>query len=213
MKAVHTIEICQVIASPRTSQGRMMALDVVNHADVDLDKKEFLPLHFPMTYDRVEREDSHREAAMEIAAFLDDGKDVAMLTLGDPSIYATASYVEQILGDEGYDTEVVPGVPSFCAAAAGLRKVLAEDKEPLAIIPASAGEAELSRALDAPGTKVIMKSGSKILDVLDVLQEKDLLTQTWYAENIGLPGEQTGSIFNMPEHPGYFTTLIVTDRK
>lgn len=190
----------------------MMALDIVRSA-VDLAKKEILPLQFPMTYDKAEREASHREAAMEIAAFLDDGRNVAMLTLGDPSIYATASYVEQILTDEGYEIEVVPGVPSFCASAAGLKQVLAEDREQVVIVPASAGRVELRRALDAPGTKVIMKSGSRILDVLDVLQEKNLLTQTWFAENVGLPGEKLGSVFEMPEHPGYFVTLIVTDRK
>lgn len=187
-------------------------MDIVQHA-VNTDDKTVLALRFPMTYSQEERQKAHCEAANEIAKFLEQGEDVAMLTLGDPSIYATASYVQAVLEEEGYETEVVPGVPSFCAAAAGWKVPLVLDREPLTIIPVAAGMDELSRALDAPGTKVVMKAGSKLPAVLQVLEEKDLLSQTYYAENVGLPEERFLPVSSLPDSPGYFVTLIVTDRK
>ena len=49
---------------------------------------------------------------------MEQGKDVAFLTLGDSSIYATPMYLHRILKEKGYQTKMVPGIPSFCAVAA-----------------------------------------------------------------------------------------------
>ena len=61
---------------------------------------------------------SHRQAAQAVRPFLDAGQDVAMLNLGDVSIYATFGYLQEILQAAGYATAMAAGVPSFCAAAA-----------------------------------------------------------------------------------------------
>ena len=60
---------------------------------------------------------SHEEAARAVKEYLDAGQDVAMLNLGDVSVYATFGYLQEILEAEGYKTVRIPGVPSFCAAA------------------------------------------------------------------------------------------------
>lgn len=213
IKAARIIEQCPVVASPKSRQAKTVALDIARKA-VDLSQKEIVLLRFPMTYSYEERETAHTAAADEVGKYLDDGLDVAMLTLGDPSIYTTASYVADLLTKLGYETEVVPGVPSFCASASAVQTILAQDEELLTIIPAAAGEEELNAALDCPGTKVIMKSGRKIPEVLELLRRRDLLGQTTFAENVGLPGEQTGPASDLEgRQPGYFTTLIVTDRE
>lgn len=212
VRALRTIEQCPVIASPRTRQKNMLALAITQQA-VDLSDKEILPLSFPMTYDEEECQAAHAEAAKEIAEFLDKGQDVAMLTLGDPSVYATGSYVSQILKEQGYPVVVVPGVPSFCATAASLQTVLTEEDEMLTVIPVSVGMEELFLALDRPGTKVIMKAGKKIGQVMELIEAKGLLEQTQYAENVGLPDERIGPASELPKNSGYFVTLIVTDRK
>lgn len=190
----------------------MLALKIAQQA-VDLSDKEIIPLRFPMTYDQEEQDKAHLEAAEQIAGFLDRGQDVAMLTLGDPLVYATASYVSRILKQQGYRTEVVSGVPSFCASAAALQTILTEESEKLIVIPVSAGMEELFRALDEPGTKVIMKAGKKIDQVMELIRAKGMLSETQYAENVGLPDERFGPASELPDDVGYFVTLIVTDRK
>lgn len=67
---------------------------------------------------------SHEEAARAVKEYLDAGQDVAMLNLGDVSVYATFGYLQEILEAEGYKTVRIPGVPSFCAAAARLGQPL-----------------------------------------------------------------------------------------
>ncbi len=212
VKALRTVERCRVIAAPRTKTGRMMALSILQGA-MDLSGYEILPLSFPMTNDPSARAASHAEAAGQIREYLDRGEDVAMLTIGDPGIYATSSYVQTLLEEWGYAAEVVPGIPSFCASAAALGTSLAADDEELLIVPTSVEAEELVGIVDRPGTKILMKSGRKLPQVLALLEEKGLLETTVLAENVGLSGQRLKRHLTAAdgEDAGYFVTLIVKD--
>ena len=48
-----------------------------------------------------------------MCALLDGGKDVAFLTLGDPTVYSTYLYLHRKVTARGYEAEIIPGVPSF----------------------------------------------------------------------------------------------------
>ena len=52
-----------------------------------------------------------------LAAHLDAGRDVVVLCEGDPFFYGSYMYLHERLAQR-YETEVVPGVTSFSAAAA-----------------------------------------------------------------------------------------------
>ena len=119
LKAVRVLERCPVVAAPRTKSGGMLALDIASRA-VDLKGKTVVPLDFSMERDRAVQRAAHLAAAEAVREHLDGGRDVAMLNLGDVSIYATYSYLMEILRAQGYETVMVPGVPSFCAVAAML---------------------------------------------------------------------------------------------
>ena len=119
LKAVHLLERCPVIAAPRTKSGEMLALDIASAA-VDLGEKTIVPLYFSMERDKAVQHAAHVDAAEAVRPYLDAGQDVAMLNLGDVSIYATYVYLMEILGEQGYEPVMVPGVPSFCAVAARL---------------------------------------------------------------------------------------------
>ena len=58
--------------------------------------------------------------------------------------------------------ELIPGIPSFCAAAARLDISLSENSDELHIIPASYGVEESMRL---QGNEVFMKSGRKMAEV------------------------------------------------
>ena len=73
-----------------------------------------------MTRDQAKMDASHDQAEDDICALLDEGKNVVFLTLGDPTIYSTYWYVHRRVLARGYDAQLIPGVPSFCAAAARL---------------------------------------------------------------------------------------------
>ena len=210
LKAVRCIEQCPVLAAPRTAEGRMLALEIVKGA-VDVSGKTILPLHFAMSRDADTLRASHEAAAGAVREALDAGQDVAMLNLGDVSIYATYGYLEEILKAQGYPTARIAGVPSFCAAAAALGRSLTDGMEaPLTLAPGR----HAGQVLDAPGAKVLMKSGRQLPAALAALRRRGLLEKSAMACNCGLP-EQTLwpdlSSYDPARPAGYFTTIIVKE--
>lgn len=209
LKAVRILERCQVIAAPETKSGEMLALDIARQA-VPMDGKTVLPLFFTMERDQERQREAHKRAADAIEAYLAQGQDVAMLNLGDVSIYATYSYLMELLKARGYQTVMVPGVPSFCAVAARLETSLTTMNSPLHIIPAGGGL--LEEALDLPGTKVLMKSGRQIEKVVDTLRDKHLIEKAAMVQNCGLPAETVYEDLNeAPAQAGYFATILVKE--
>ncbi len=213
VKAVRTLERCRVIAAPKTVSGETLALDIARQAlpgEVWVEK-EILPLFFTMDRDQEKQHTAHLKAAEEIERYLAAGEDVAMLNLGDVSIYATYSYLMEILGAKGYQTVMIPGVPSFCAVAAKLGVSLTQGNEPLHIIPAR--NAATEEALDLPGTKVLMKSGKRLSQTVEALREKGMLGQAAMVQNCGLPGETVYTDLDcLPDTAGYFATIVVREK-
>ncbi len=211
LKAVDTIKHCPVIAAPRTRSGAMVALDIVKgaHNTVNLAGKEILPLDFAMSRNTTLRERSHNEAATALRTRLDAGLDVALLNLGDISIYATFRYIADILRPEGYTTKMIPGVPSFCAAAARLGESLTTDMNaPLHIIPD--GQEEPDKARERTGTTVWMKSGNGLPTLLNALSEAGLSEKVAVVQNCGLPEERIyQTLTDATVEPAYFTVAIL----
>ena len=210
LKAIHCIERCPVLAAPQTAEGRMLALDIVKGA-VDVSGKTILPLRFAMSRDADVLRASHEAAAAAVRAQLDAGNNVAMFNLGDVSIYATYGYLEEILKAAGYPTARIAGVPSFCAAAATLGQSLTSGMEaPLTIAPGRHAE----QVLDAPGAKVLMKSGHQLPAALAALRQRGLLEKSAMVCNCGLPDEALWhdlSAYDPAQNAGYFTTIIVKE--
>lgn len=208
-KAMRIIRRCPVIAAPQTRSGEMLALEIARQA-VDLSRKVIVPLHFTMSRQECERRKAHEAAAETLRGYLDAGQDVAMLNLGDVSVYATFGYLQAILEEQGYRTAMVAGVPSFCAVAARLNRPLTGGMDtPLTIAP---GSIELEDILATPGSKVLMKSGRQLPRVLDALEQADLLDKSALVCNCGLPEEQVWDNLTETrpeENAGYFATILV----
>ena len=168
--------------------------------------KTILPLDFTMERSEAVREDSYRMAAAAIEAELSAGRDVAMVNLGDVSVYATAYYIlERIRADE-FETVMCPGVTSFCAVAARLGRSLTRMEEPLHILP---GSTDLDNALPLPGTKVVMKSGKAIYKAAAALERHGLLANAGMVADCGLETEQIYTdLRQLPEKISYFATIV-----
>lgn len=210
LKAVRCIEQCPVLAAPQTAAGRMLALDIAKGA-VDVSGKIILPLHFAMSRDSEVLKASHAAAADAVRAHLDAGRDVALLNLGDVSIYATYGYLEEILTAQGYAAVRIAGVPSFCAAAARLGQSLTGGMEqPLTIAPGR----HVEQVLAAPGAKVLMKTGRRLPKTLDALRERGLLANSAMVCNCGLPDEAVFPAltdYDPAQDAGYFATILVKE--
>ncbi len=208
LKAVRVMEACPVIAVPVNSSGATTAYDIAA-ARVDFSNKAVVKLEFVMTKDPAELDRTHRAAAAKIAAHLDAGRDVAMPNLGDVSIFSTFSYMMDILGEQGYDCEMIPGVPSFCAVAARLKTTLTPSMtSPFTVVPSGYGE--LVDAMGLPGTKVIMKAGKSLPRLRQELREAGAYEKASLVQDCGMESEIVAkSLDDAPDKGGYFTTLVV----
>ena len=207
LKALNIISNSKYIATPHTGTGDLLALSIVSQA-IDLSDKEIMKLEFPMTKDKDILSKSHQVAADAIAEVLDTGNDVAMLNLGDVTIYSTFAYTMDKLLEKNYDVEVIPGVTSFCASASKLRIGLTTMNEPLHIIPATG--IDLREALQMPGSKVLMKIGKSMPKLIEVLKELNLEDNVYAVENCGLENEKIyNNLDEFDGKMGYFTIVIV----
>lgn len=211
LKAVEVVRACRVVAAPRTPGGATIALDIVKQA-VDLGGKNVLPLDFAMSPDAEARRTSHAAAADRLRETLDRGESVAMLSLGDVTIYSSFRYVADILGPEGYAIEMIPGVPSFCAAAAALGVPLTDMDREMHIIPDGDGEASMPPPNNA--AVVYMKSGRHLPRLLSRLSECGRLKDAMLAQDCGLPGQRLFPAVEEGDYEKrYFSLVIVKPPK
>ena len=204
VKAVRVLREADVVIVPDASSGDKVALNIAKDY---LKDKQIQFVKTPMVRDKAVMDAAHEQAADTICALLDEGKQVAFLTLGDPAIYSTYMYIHQKVLRRGYAVEVVPGIPSFCAAAARLNQSLCLGREPLTIIPASHDQNDL---MDLPGNKVFMKAGRSILELQQALADRGLLDGASMVENCSMENEHVYPHFvDLKEPSGYFSLVIV----
>ena len=205
LKAVKRILSCEVIAIPHGEKDRCTAYRIARQAAPEIEQKECICLPMPMTKEKGVLEESHDRAARRVAAYLDQGKDVGFLTLGDVSLYSTFHYLMDRLSEKGYTVSLECGIPSFCAAAAKLLTPLVTGSEQLHIIPASY---QIREALKLPGAKVLMKAGRQMKAVKEEL--KRLGASVVMVENCGMEEEKVFySLEEIPDEAGYYSLLIV----
>lgn len=200
VKAIKTIENSDIVAVPRSGSGDNIALKI---AGSYLKDKQVLECDMPMIKDKKKLDEYHDKSAEEISRYLDEGKVVSFLTLGDPAIYSTVMYVHKRLKDKGYDTAMVPGITSFCGAAASLDVSLCEREDMLHIIPATF-KGHMGDELS--GTRVLMKSGKTIMDIKDRLAEENAMM----VECATMENEKIyKNIGDLKEQSSYFSLIIV----
>lgn len=206
-KAARILREADVIAVPATGEGRQTALAIV--AD-EIEGKTLLDCATPMLRDKCKLAENYDRVAGKLIALLEQGKNVAFITLGDPSIYSTYTYIHKRVLARGYDARLVPGVPSFCAVAAALNLPLCEGSEMLHIVPSSHESTEEGLAL--PGNKVLMKAGRAIGEVRDRLAAEDQLRNAAMVECCGMNNQKIyRSLADFNGEASYFSVIVVKE--
>lgn len=205
--AIETIERCPVIAVPAEGREHAVSYKIASGIVKDMEEKEYLNLSTPMTKDPQVLAQNYEVSAARIIEQLKAGRDVAYLTLGDPTIYSTYMYIHRLVRDQGFPVQIVNGIPSFCAAAARLGVSLADRAEQLHIVPSTY---VVEEALDYPGNKIFMKAGSKLSMVKQILLEKGM--EGVMVENCGMPEENIyKKVEEMPDRASYYTLILVKE--
>lgn len=204
LKTARLIREADIVCVPGKEAREAAAYKIAREAVPELEKKELIALDMPMLKDREAISKTHKEAALTLEKLIDSGKKLLYLTLGDPTLYCSFSFLQHILEADGYEAELIPAVSSVTAAAARLSLPLCEWDEPLHIVPAAHKSEE---KLNYPGNYVLMKSGSSMPEVKKLLEESG--RRAWAAENCGMENEKIyRSLGEIPDDAGYFTIII-----
>ena len=209
-QAAECIKKCNIIAIPDSGTENFISYNIVVQMIPELSQKQIIKISTPMTKDKMVLKEHHKQGSRLILKYLEND-NVAFLTLGDPSIYATYMYIHKLVEKNGGQTKMICGVPSFCAVSAALGISLTEGNDMLHIIPATYG---LEYALSLSGTKILMKAGKSFQSIKEILFQNKNKFDCYMVENCGMKTEKKYfSIEEFPEHTGYFSTIIIKDKK
>ena len=208
LKAKRLIEECDIVAVPVKKEGEgSVALNIARGA-ASVPEKKVRRILFTMNKDKAKREECRQAAAEAIMEYLDAGQSVAMPVLGDVGIYSTYSYVHKKLIQAGYEVQMISGIPSFCAGASKANISIVEGNEGFGVIPSLKGIDQVKKAMGVFDNLVIMKVGSHVKEVYDILKAEGKEDNAIIISNVGMEGEYVGPLLPDREY-GYFTTMII----
>jgi precorrin-2/cobalt-factor-2 C20-methyltransferase len=213
LKAIRILGTVDVVISPESAPSKKSsALEIAGryvHGDAEL-----ISLSFPMTHDREGRERLCEAHASRIHGMLEKGKKVAFLTLGDPMLYSTYSYVLKYLLTMGDAVESVPGITSFCAIANKMNEPLAQAGETVGIIPMSENGTHLPHFMDEFDTLVVMKPSSNGPLLAQAIEDRGQQQNFFIVSQCGTGEEEVsrdlGTLREGKVH--YLSTVIIKRR-
>ena len=149
----------------------------------------FMSLVFPMVNDKTIKNGAWEKNAGIVAEKLLKGYDCAFVTIGDPMIYSTCSYLLTELRKiiPSLKSQIIPGITSFQTAAAKSQIPIVEDRETFTVIPSFSPEILAGLKNYPSDTVVLMKSyRTKKEIVKHILKNK---SKAIFASKLCLDGE------------------------
>ncbi len=218
VKAVRVIETTPVIAFFAKAGRRGHARKIADRWIPP--SAEEMPLFYPVTteiplsdpaYNRALAQ-FYREAAARIATELDAGRDVAILSEGDPLFYGSFMHLYIRLKDS-FPVTVVPGVTgmSGCWSAAGEPMTWGDDI--LTVLPGTLPAEILRAKLTATDAAVIMKIGRNFSAIRETLRDSGFYDRAIYVERGAMADEKIMLLKDKPDDSApYFALILVSGR-
>jgi precorrin-2/cobalt-factor-2 C20-methyltransferase len=215
LKAVRALSEADVLAhfAKRGNNGNARAI-VAAHLKPDVVE---LPLLYPVTTEiskdhadyKTQITDFYEESARAVAAHLDQGRTVAVLSEGDPLFYGSYMHLHVRLSPH-FPTEVIPGVTAMsgCWSQTGLPLVQGDDV--LTVLPGTMSAFDLTRRLADTDAAVIMKVGRNLPKIRQALQMAGKLDRAIYVERGTMDNTASVRLADKPDDKApYFAIVLV----
>ncbi|WP_425267509.1 precorrin-2 C(20)-methyltransferase [Dietzia lutea] len=153
--------------------------------------------------------DFYERSAQRLAQHLAAGRDVVLLSEGDPLFYGSFMYMHDRLSPL-FPTEIVPGIPAFAAATAAAATPLVRQTDVLTVLPGTLPEPELARRLADTDGAIIMKLGRSFPAVRRALEAAGRLDGAVYVERASTDAEAHHPVSEVdPASVPYFSLIVV----
>lgn len=214
LKAAKAISAADVVAyfakQGNSSNARAIVADLIT---TQIEEQ----LGYPVTTEIDRRHDDYKsatsgfyaEAAERVAAHLDAGRNVAVLSEGDPLFYGSYMHLHVRLAHR-YPTEVIPGITAMsgCWSTAGLPLVQGDDI--LSVLPGTLDEVDLRSRLDNTDGAVIMKVGRNLPKIRRAIEAAGRLDDAVYVERGTMANGLSMRLADKPDDVApYFALILV----
>lgn len=212
VKAFRKLKETDVIAYPKKRKGSKSYAHRIVEAYFNPSEKEMLGLVFPMTKDKEILLKKWSETTETVFAELQQGKDVAFVTEGDPLLYSTFIHMMKLMKERHPEVQIetVPGISSINGAASRLGLPLADGDEHVAIVPAREDYEEMKKVLLENDCVVFIKVAKVIDFMIPLLKELNLLHKASVVTKVTSEEE---IVWNIEELEGaeleYLTLMVV----
>jgi precorrin-2 C20-methyltransferase / precorrin-3B C17-methyltransferase len=214
VKACRAIEAADVVAYPNAQHGRSLARRIA--ARYMRTEQVELPLAFPVTTEMTDHPGGYEaalgefydEAAAALAAYLDAGRDVAVLCEGDPFFYGSYMYLHERLAGR-YETTVIPGVTGFSAAAASAGTPLVKRDDVFVALPGTLSADALAGHLRMADAAVVMKLGRTFAKVRRAVERAGVAERGVYVERASSTEERIAPLREVGGEVPYMSLVLV----
>jgi precorrin-2/cobalt-factor-2 C20-methyltransferase len=216
LKAVRALREADVIAHfakvGHSSHARASAEQFFAPTAVDC------PLLYPITTELPAGSPEYRSAigaffdqsAAQVAEYLDSGRDVAVLSEGDPLFFGSYMHIHVRLQGR-YPVQVIPGVTAMSAAWSAAGVAMVHGDQALTVVPGTLSEEELQRRLRQHESAVVMKVGRNLGKIRRALIACDRLSHSIYVERASLAQQKISRLAEKDgDHAPYFAMVLVS---
>lgn len=208
LKAVNILKKLDIVILPEAKKNEgSVAFEITKKYLKENIEKVFL--EFPMLKSIEDREKARKKNTDIVMGYLDKGKNVGFLTIGDPMTYSTYVYILENL-TEKYNIETIPGISSFVDMASRFNFPLMMGEETLKIISLNKN-IDIISEINSSDNLVFMKISKNFENL------KSAILETGNENNIIIvsnSGKETQKVYYdikklEKEDIPYFTTLIL----
>ena len=212
--AVDAIKKAKVIVFPISNDNRKsFAAEIVKKYTKF---KKNIPIIFPMARKDFDPDEIWSNAVEKIVKFIKNGESVALLCLGDTSIFASSSNILRIIKHNYPEiiTKTIPGISSLSATAALNDFDLVKKGETLIIKECPSSNSELTSLIKESRKNktvlAIMKIGKRWNLVRETLKKEDIIKKSLIALNVGTHDQiiQYASQYKKEFMP-YFSLILI----
>ena len=211
LRAARLIESADVVITPQSDKsGESIALRAVKDF---INEQEVIVHQYPMTRENEKTRQRWADLADQVYGLCQSGKSVVQITLGDPLIYATSSYLLEGLSEKmGADQlHLVPGISAFQMVASHFGQPLTLQEDRLLIMPGT-DLAAVEKALSNCETLVLFKAATRLQELVALLDRHNLLARTSLV-TAGGQGDHEQVIPDLSQWQlaplGYMTTMVI----
>lgn len=216
LSGAQALQSCRLILCPRAkSANESVAKNCI--ANLNLPEDCFEIIEYGMEEDRSQAAEIYIKLAQRILLAIEQGDNVAYLTIGDALTYSTYGYTVMALQELAPQVKIVtiPGITSFAALAARHNWPLGQGKERMLILPCPDSADTLREDIERNDIVILMKIGKRLPMVLELVESLGIAEHCVLGSRLGLPGEYVETLSNLEAEEnsenkrGYLSTMLI----